>query len=504
MPVKVLDARGVGNWEHVAGHRLGRRQRRRRHQHVPGVERSDPHRRRRSRLRPRATTSSSSPRPATRTWPWPTPRVPAPASSPSAPSTATDARDTPAGAQGKWGSNYGPAVTVAAPGCTTTTWRGGSYVRMCGTSTAAPLVAALAGLLRSYNPAASGEAVATAIRVSAVAHPDFANGRIDAAAALRALTPGQAPAPPTAPAAPTPPGRTDDARCRPQARPRPADQHDARRPRPARHLHLDRQERRGHRLGPQYRRPAAPAPVRLPPRPTLFRPPARLLRARRPSRRQAVPGDRHRSPAGANGLPDRARDGPHRRGHRRPGQPQAGRPRPLAQRPELARQPELVRDRCDFAGVRGRRRARPACTTERRASSFSSWRRACLAPRFRSVVASQRGSTPRTEEDRHASGEGDVVPPVHAPGRRSGRAARRRRTSSPSRTSSSSGSPQSGAWESTSRPHVGRPGCRARPTAVRRTRSGRLLRPGAGLGGGERVQPSGSCSCRAEDDTWAS
>ncbi len=116
-----------------------------------------------------------------------------------------DARYTPAGTQGKWGSNYGPAVTVAAPGCTTTTWRGGSYVRMCGTSTAAPLVAALAGLLRSYNPAASGEAVATAIRVSAVAHPDFANGRIDAAAALRALTPGQAPAPPTAPAAPTPP-----------------------------------------------------------------------------------------------------------------------------------------------------------------------------------------------------------------------------------------------------------------------------------------------------------
>ena len=116
-----------------------------------------------------------------------------------------DARYTFSNTQGAWGSNYGPTVAVAAPGCTTTTWLGDSYVRACGTSTATPFVAALAGLLRSYNPAASGEAVATAIRVSAVAYLDFANGRIDAAAALRALPPGQAPAPPTTPPAPTPP-----------------------------------------------------------------------------------------------------------------------------------------------------------------------------------------------------------------------------------------------------------------------------------------------------------
>lgn len=51
-------------------------------------------------------------------------------------------------------SNYGPWVTTAAPGCATTTWLGSGYTPdFCGTSTAAPYVAAIAGLARSYRRA---------------------------------------------------------------------------------------------------------------------------------------------------------------------------------------------------------------------------------------------------------------------------------------------------------------------------------------------------------------
>jgi hypothetical protein len=120
-------------------------------------------------------------------------------------------RYTLAGTQGRWGSNYGPQVALAAPGCSVTTSFGGLYANFCGTSVAGPFVAALAGLMRSYVPGASATAVADAIRATAIPHPDFGLGRIDAAAAMRALggSPVRVvPKPPTAPkppAAPAPP-----------------------------------------------------------------------------------------------------------------------------------------------------------------------------------------------------------------------------------------------------------------------------------------------------------
>ena len=50
------------------------------------------------------------------------------------------------GARDSW-SNFGSRVTVAAPGCTTTAWLQSGYTSdFCGTSTAAPFVAGLAGL----------------------------------------------------------------------------------------------------------------------------------------------------------------------------------------------------------------------------------------------------------------------------------------------------------------------------------------------------------------------
>ena len=51
-------------------------------------------------------------------------------------------------------SNFGSWVTVAAPGCTSSTWLGGGTVaNFCGTSTAAPYVAGVAGLARSSRKA---------------------------------------------------------------------------------------------------------------------------------------------------------------------------------------------------------------------------------------------------------------------------------------------------------------------------------------------------------------
>ncbi|MGD0272643.1 MAG: S8 family serine peptidase [Gaiellaceae bacterium] len=97
-------------------------------------------------------------------------------------------------------SDYGSWVQVDAPGCTNTTHLGSVfrpeslyYVHFdfCGTSAAAPFVAGLAGLARSYNPAASALSVANAIEQSA--HPlasgqgNSLHGLIDASAALQAI-----------------------------------------------------------------------------------------------------------------------------------------------------------------------------------------------------------------------------------------------------------------------------------------------------------------------------
>lgn len=88
-------------------------------------------------------------------------------------------------------SNFGSWVTVAAPGCTSTTWLGGGTVaNFCGTSTAAPYVAGVAGLARSFREGTSPAAFAAAVGSSARTLPDTSiasHGIVDANGALVAL-----------------------------------------------------------------------------------------------------------------------------------------------------------------------------------------------------------------------------------------------------------------------------------------------------------------------------
>ncbi len=86
-------------------------------------------------------------------------------------------------------SNYGPWVEVDAPGCTNSTALGGLYGGFCGTSTASPFVAGLAGLARSRNLSATGSSVTSAIEdftQPGTADPvgNSAHGLIDAQATL--------------------------------------------------------------------------------------------------------------------------------------------------------------------------------------------------------------------------------------------------------------------------------------------------------------------------------
>nr|WP_221377753.1 S8 family serine peptidase [Actinoplanes polyasparticus] len=98
-------------------------------------------------------------------------------------------------------SNAGSYVDVAAPGTailsTYPTALGGrtGYGSMSGTSMASPHVAAVAALLKAYQPALTPDQVQSALESSAVdlgtkgRDNDFGYGRIDATAALAAVTP---------------------------------------------------------------------------------------------------------------------------------------------------------------------------------------------------------------------------------------------------------------------------------------------------------------------------
>jgi subtilisin family serine protease len=108
-------------------------------------------------------------------------------------------------------SDYGSWVDVAAPGCAYTTQRSGGYWNFCGTSTATPIVAGVAGLMLAANPLATATQLEEALESSAVGiGSGVAYGRVDASRALAAVsTSGPAPAPtpttsPTASPAPTP------------------------------------------------------------------------------------------------------------------------------------------------------------------------------------------------------------------------------------------------------------------------------------------------------------
>lgn len=88
-------------------------------------------------------------------------------------------------------SNFGSWVTVAAPGCATTTWVGGGYQSsFCGTSTAAPFVAGTAGLARSLDPTLTPTQFAAAVAASsdpAQGPPVSAFGVLDAAKLLQSV-----------------------------------------------------------------------------------------------------------------------------------------------------------------------------------------------------------------------------------------------------------------------------------------------------------------------------
>lgn len=93
-------------------------------------------------------------------------------------------------------SNDGAAL--AAPGENSTTSLGGGYERFLGTSSAAPVVSGIAGLLLGLVPSATPAQATEALERSAVPMTAVVYGRVDAERALNALSP---PPPRTSPRA---------------------------------------------------------------------------------------------------------------------------------------------------------------------------------------------------------------------------------------------------------------------------------------------------------------
>ena len=95
---------------------------------------------------------------------------------------------TPLDALYPW-SNFGSWVDVAAPGCNIAPISG-AYGGFCGTSSATPVVAGLAALALSAQPAATSEEVVRAIEGAAKALPGVVRfGRVEAPQTLAALQP---------------------------------------------------------------------------------------------------------------------------------------------------------------------------------------------------------------------------------------------------------------------------------------------------------------------------
>ncbi len=89
-------------------------------------------------------------------------------------------------------SNHGPWVSLAAPGCNVSTTNDASdrYGWYCGTSSAAPLAAGVAGLAFAHDPDATNADVRAALRTAAEPVSYVAHGRLDAAGTLAALDAG--------------------------------------------------------------------------------------------------------------------------------------------------------------------------------------------------------------------------------------------------------------------------------------------------------------------------
>lgn len=93
-------------------------------------------------------------------------------------------------------SNRGPTVDVAAPGCNIAPWLGRRYLSFCGTSSAAPLVAGLAGIALARMPDAGAAEVVSAIESTGIAvGRAIRRGRVRAPAILTALAAHQARSP---------------------------------------------------------------------------------------------------------------------------------------------------------------------------------------------------------------------------------------------------------------------------------------------------------------------
>lgn len=84
-------------------------------------------------------------------------------------------------------SNRGDWVQVTAPGCNTAPRAGGGYVNFCGTSSATPLVAGIAGLALSRAPGLGKGELERALRTSAVPLAFVRHGRVRAFRTLAAL-----------------------------------------------------------------------------------------------------------------------------------------------------------------------------------------------------------------------------------------------------------------------------------------------------------------------------
>jgi subtilisin family serine protease len=117
-------------------------------------------------------------------------------------------------------SNFGSWVLLTAPGCNTAPDLGGGYVEFCGTSSATPVVAGIAGLALSLIPAASPTQIAAALEQTATPVTGTAQfGRVNAPTMLSLVsrTGASTTLPPATPT-PTAPVNTERPRLQGRAR----------------------------------------------------------------------------------------------------------------------------------------------------------------------------------------------------------------------------------------------------------------------------------------------
>lgn len=106
------------------------------------------------------------------------------------PGVVSVAATDPTGSLYPW-SSYGPWVSVAAPGCTFSTLMGGGFGQFCGTSAAAPLVAGLAGLAFQAGAQNAAQVAAVLEQTTTPVAGAVASGRVNAAGIVQRLAPAR-------------------------------------------------------------------------------------------------------------------------------------------------------------------------------------------------------------------------------------------------------------------------------------------------------------------------